>query len=125
MLFDLPEELNNQMPSEFYSEKELNNIKYQLLLENNILGISQSAPQPVSQEAQENQPGDLASSMRVLQFRSPSKQEKVLSCSSSSSPLQMSLDSSFFSSFKTKRKIPEKPFKILEAPSLKMTTIST
>jgi len=30
----------------------------------------------------------------------------------------MSLDTSLFSSFKTKRKIPEKPFKILEAPLL-------
>ena len=118
MLFDLPEEINNQVPSEFYSEKELNNIKYQLLLENNVLGFSQALPQATTQEAQENVPTDLGSGSRILQFRSQTKQEKPNAYGSASLPLQMTLDNSFFSSFKAKRKIPEKPFKILEAPLL-------
>jgi len=118
MLFELPEELNNQMPTEFYSEKELNSIKYQILLENNILGISQTVPQINSHhDAQENQSSELNPNSRVLQFRSQQRQDNGNYCTTPS-PLQMSLDTSLFSSFKTKRKIPEKPFKILEAPLL-------
>lgn len=118
MLFDLPEELNSQIPSEFYSEKELNSIKYQLLLENNILGLSQSLPHHSMHDAQENQMTDLATTSRFLQFRSQSRTDKSSQCVPGSAPLQVTLDNTFFSSFKAKRKIPEKPFKILEAPLL-------
>jgi len=118
MIFELPEELNNQIPTEFYSEKELNSIKYQMLLENNILGVSQTIPHPhYLQEAQENVNTEMSMGSRLLQFRGQTRQDKFNSCTSSS-PLQMSFDTSLFSSFKTKRKIPEKPFKILEAPLL-------
>lgn len=118
MLFDLPEELNSQLPTDFYSEKEINTIKYQVLLENNILGISPSIPRENPQEAQENYPNDPSTASRILNFRSQAREDKDIPGLLTPSPLHMTFDNTFLSSFKAKRKIPEKPFKILEAPLL-------
>lgn len=117
MMFELPEEPNNQMMTEFHSEKELNTIKYQLLLENNVLGFSQNSSLPYTQDMQDSQNCDSPMS-RVLQFRSSPTKDKTNAGPQGNSQISMNLDNTIFSSLKSKRKIPEKPFKILEAPLL-------
>jgi len=118
LIFDLGEDSNSISSSEFFSEKEQNSFKYQSLLEGQILGVhsnsnSVSIEHPPPKNSRDPSPS--TGRPKLLTFKSPGRTEKAMNTVSSYPFFYENLPDP---DTPNQRKIPEKPFKVLEAPYL-------
>lgn len=109
----------------FLSEEELNKLKYQFLLEGQVLGVPKSATKAnrsmIGLEENSFSNHSLSTkdtSSRFLQFKTPSKEDNNLNLSASVSPFPLTWHTMDEESNGNLRKIPTKPYKVLDAPQL-------
>ena len=121
-LFGLPEEGNFIESEEVFNDKDQNSIKYKQLLEDEVLGIKNIETSPVKIRkisfTEESDKFSPLNKPKLLHFKCTMKNFKRFDGINTTNILPFALDSYNCPISKNIRKIPDKPYKILEAPNL-------
>jgi len=122
LIYDTPEGSVTNTSRKFLSEEEQSQLRYQMLLEGQVLRTQRQNSSNYS-FADENACSSALSSMKdssskLLQFKTPSKDDNVSNTSGTIAPFPFSWD--LFEEEKTSglRKITTKPHRVLDAPQL-------
>jgi len=125
LIYDTPENPVTNPFSKIFSDEEQSQMRYQMLLEGQVLGMPRNFNSSLNFSSMSNERASLDSSYalkdswnKLLQFKTPKTDDNSNSFSMQSSPFPFGFDRYEDGRANSSRKITTKPYKVLDAPQL-------